>query len=394
MYNNIVDIYNRYPVEVSHAQGIYLYTSTGNKILDFSSGISVVSLGHNNQELNSALIQQTNKIWYSSNVVHNSIQNRVADLLTKHTFADNVFFCSSGLEANEAAIKFARKYGMQNDQRYEIISFDNSFHGRSMACISASGLGHVKKDYPPLLPGFKVIPVNDFELLSRTITNNTVAIMVEAIQSEGGINVIETEFLYRIYQICQEKDILLILDEVQTGFCRTGTLFIYEQFNIIPDIITIAKAMGNGFPVGGCLVNKKIANLLSPGCHGSTYGGNQLAMSVTAKVLEIMLRDSFLINVNNMSKILHKRLLSIRNHHPKFIKNIKGLGMLLGIEFTDTVKITSLLDILLLECNLLLTKTAHPNTIRITPSLIINASHIDEFAISLEKGINIYQNRM
>lgn len=373
----MLNIYNRLPINVVKGDGVHIFDDNGKRYLDFTSGIATVSFGHCNQYIKEKLSRQLSELWHCSNIFNIPLQERVANRLVDLTFADKVFFCSSGLEAIEAAVKFIRRYFYtQGSKKYRIITLKNGFHGRSMVGISAGGGVKAKEGYYPLLDGFDEVITDDIDQLKNKITENTAAILLELIQSEGGVYSIDKDYIIKLRKICDENNLLLCFDEVQTGFGRIGKLFHYENIGVKPDILTSAKAMGNGFPVAACLIKQKIADAILPGTHGSTYAGNPLAVTVVDAVLDIITADGFLENVQENAKYFWQKLLNLQNEFPHFIKNIRGEGFLVGIEFsseTDTKKF-------LLKCldlGLAMTKTSNPSIVRILPPLIIEKPDID-----------------
>tara|TARA_B100000965_G_scaffold60494_1_gene46413 strand:+ start:236 stop:1414 length:1179 start_codon:yes stop_codon:yes gene_type:complete len=376
----LVKNYNRKKISFKSGKGSYLYTAKGTKYLDFCSGIAVTSLGHANPQLIKALNNQAKKVWHISNAFIIPEGEELAKKLVKKTFADKVIFQNSGAEATEAAIKVARRYFFSIGKPYKnrILCIKNSFHGRTIATIHASGSKKMTEGFGPKVPGFDHIKFRDFKPRFLNIRNkikkNTAAIMVETIIGEAGIKLIPDKCLKYLRKICNEKKILLILDEVQSGVGRSGDFFAFEQSKIKPDIVPIAKGIGGGFPIGVVLMTNKVANAMKPGSHGSTFGGNPLAMKVGSKVMDIISKKSFLNNVKNNSKYFHNQLNNLKNRFPKIIKEIRGRGYLIGIQlFKDqTSFIKSLMK------NKLLTIRAAENVIRILPPLNVKKSEIDQ----------------
>ena len=370
--------YNRRKIAFKKGKGSFLYSTNGKKYLDFVQGIAVNSLGHSNPHLVKAINRQSKKLWHVSNAFLIPEGERLAKRLTKKTFADAVFFQNSGTEATEAAIKVARRYfyskGKPNKNR--ILCIKNSFHGRTIAAIFASGSKKMTEGFGPKVPGFDHIEFRKFKPRFPNIRNkikkNTAAIMVETIMGEGGIKSIPDKCLKYLRKICNEKKILLILDEVQCGIGRSGNFFAFEKSKVKPDIVPIAKGIGGGFPLGAVLMTKKVAKSMSPGSHGSTFGGNPLAMSVGNAVLDQIYKKGFLKNVQQKSKYFRNELKKIKNEFPKIIKEVRGVGLLVGLQlFNDPTKFINIL-----QYNKLLTIRSGENTIRILPPLNVKKSEI------------------
>jgi acetylornithine/N-succinyldiaminopimelate aminotransferase len=382
--SSIVKTYNRKKIAFTKGKGCYLYSTIGKKYLDFVQGIAVNSLGHSNSHLIKAINKQAKKLWHVSNVFIIPEQEQLAKKLTKKTFADAVLFQNSGAEATEAAIKVARRYfySIGQPKKNRVLCVNNSFHGRTLATIFASNSKKMTEGFYPKVDGFDHFNFGDHKDLEKKITNKTAAIMVETIMGEGGIKVIPSFCLKELRKICNKKNILLILDEVQCGIGRTGKFFAFEHAMIKPDIVPIAKGIGGGFPIGAVLMNKKVANSMTFGTHGSTFGGNPLAMSVGNAVLDKIFKKGFLINVANISKYFHLKLEKLKNEFPKVIKEIRGKGLLIGIQlFEDQTKfIEKLMD------NKLLTVRAAENVVRILPPLIVEKQDID-LAIEILKKV-------
>ena len=376
--------YNRRKIAFKRGKGSFLYATNGKKYLDFVNGIAVCSLGHANPYLIKELYKQAKKVWHVSNAFQIPEGEKLAKRLTQKTFADYVIFQNSGAEATEAAIKIARRYfySIGQPKKNRILCIKNSFHGRTLAAIFASGSKKMTEGFLPKVEGFDHFEFGDHKGLMKAITNKTAAIMVETIMGEGGIKVIPDWCLRGLRKICNKKKILLILDEVQCGIGRSGKFFAYEYSGVKPDIVPIAKGIGGGFPIGAVLMNKKAASGMVPGTHGSTFGGNPLAMSVGNAVLDQIFKKGFLQNVQKISKYFHSELNKIKNEYPKIIKEIRGVGLLIGLQlFNDQTKfIQKLMD------NKLLTIRAAENTIRILPPLTVKKQEID-LAIKIIKKV-------
>ena len=371
----LVKNYNRIKLSFTKGKGTFLFTKNGEKYLDFVQGIAVNSFGHANNHLIKAINNQSKKIWHVSNLFTIPEGERLASRLKKITFADKVLFQNSGAEATEAAIKAARRYfysiGQKNKNR--IICIKNSFHGRTIAAISASGSKKMNEGFGPRANGFDHFKFGNHKKLKSLITKKTAAIMIEPILGEGGIKVIPSWCLKELRKLCNKKKILLIFDEVQCGIGRTGKFFSFEYSKVKPDIVPIAKGIGGGFPIGAVLMNKKVAKSLTPGSHGSTFGGNPLAMAVGNAVLDLILKKNFMKNVENKSNYFLNKLNKIQKEYPKIIKEIRGKGFLIGLQlFTEQSKF-----IKKLRKNHLLTIKANENVVRILPPLNVSISEIN-----------------
>ena len=367
--------YNRRKIAFKKGKGSFLYSTKGKKYLDFVQGIAVNSLGHANPYLIKILNKQSKKVWHVSNSFNIPEGERLAKRLVQKTFADHVMFQNSGTEATEAAIKVARRYfysiGKPNKNR--ILCIKNSFHGRTLAAIYASGSKKMTEGFGPKVDGFDHFEFGDYKSLKGSITKRTAAIMIEPIMGEGAIKVIPDWCLRDIRKICNQKKILLILDEVQCGIGRSGKFFAFEYSKINPDIVPIAKGMGGGFPIGAVLMSKKVSSGMIAGTHGSTFGGNPLAMSVGNAVLDQIFKKGFLSNVKKNSKYFHAELNKIKKNFPKIIKEVRGKGLLIGLQlFNDQTKfIQKLMN------NKLLTIRATENVIRLLPPLTVKKQEID-----------------
>ena len=367
--------YNRRKISFKKGKGSYLYSTNGKKYLDFVQGIAVNSLGHANPDLIKAINKQSKKVWHVSNAFIIPEGEKLAKKLTQKTFADSVIFQNSGAEATEAAIKIARRYfysiGKPNKNR--IICIKNSFHGRTIAAINASGSKKMTEGFGPKVPGFDHFEFGNHKKMKKLINKNTAAIMVETVMGEGGIKVIPSWCIKELRKICNKKGILLILDEVQCGIGRSGKFFAFENAKVKPDIVPIAKGIGGGFPIGAVLMTKKVAKAMIPGTHGSTFGGNPLAMSVGNAVIDQILKKDFLTNVKRLSDYFHYELNKIQKQFPNIIKEVRGVGYLIGLQlfFDQTQFIQQLMK------NKLLTIRAAENFIRILPPLNVKKIEID-----------------
>ena len=381
--------YNRKKISFKRGKGSFLYSVDGKKYLDFVQGIAVNSLGHVHPKLVKTINAQSKKLWHVSNAFIIPEGEKLAKKLAKKTFADYVMFQNSGAEATEAAIKVARRYfySIGKPKKNRILCVKNSFHGRTLAAIYASGSKKMTEGFGPKVGGFDHFEFGDHKSLKKKITKNTAAIMVETIMGEGGIKVIPDWCLKELRKICNNKDILLILDEVQCGIGRSGDFFAFEKSKVKPDIVPIAKGIGGGFPIGAVLMNKKVASGMTAGTHGSTFGGNPLAMTVGNSVMDIIANKKFLKNVKNISKYFLLNLNKIKEKYPRVIKEIRGKGLLIGIQLhTDQTNfIKKLMD------NKLLTIRAAENVVRILPPLNVKKNEIDQ-AIKVIKKVCIEVN--
>ena len=376
--------YNRKKISFKRGKGSFLYSVDGKKYLDFVQGIAVNSLGHAHPKLVKTINAQSKKLWHVSNAFIIPEGEKLAKKLAKKTFADYVMFQNSGAEATEAAIKVARRYfySIGKPKKNRILCVKNSFHGRTLAAIYASGSKKMTEGFGPKVGGFDHFEFGDHKSLKKKITKNTAAIMVETIMGEGGIKVIPDWCLRELRKICNNKDILLILDEVQCGIGRSGDFFAFEKSKVKPDIVPIAKGIGGGFPIGAVLMNKKVAVGMTAGTHGSTFGGNPLAMAVGNSVMDIIANKKFLKHVKSISKYFLENLNKIKEKYPGVIKEIRGRGLLIGIQLhTDQANfIKKLMD------NKLLTIRAAENVVRILPPLNVKKNEIDQ-ALRLIKKV-------
>ena len=379
----ILGTYARRSVSFSHGKGCYLYSTANEKYLDFVSGIAVNALGHCHDYLVKTVQTQAEKLWHVSNAFEIPEQEKLAQRLVDHTFADYVIFMNSGAEATEASIKIARKYFYEKGQleKNRIITFKGAFHGRTLASLFAANNPEHTKGFEPKVEGFDQVDFGDHDALKKAINKNTAAIMVETILGEGGIKIIPDQCLQGLRKLCDEHDLLLILDEVQCGIGRSGKFFAFEWSGIEPDIVPIAKGIGGGFPVGACLVNKKAGSGMKPGSHGSTFGGNPLAMSVGNAVLDIILEKGFLDQVVKQGKYFENELLKLKEKFPSVIEEVRGKGLLRGIKLK--VENTQFLNELF-EYKMLAVK-ASENVVRLLPPLIVTEKEIDEGISIIEK---------
>ena len=368
--------YNRKKISFKYGKGSFLYSTNGKKYLDFVQGIAVNSLGHAHPKLVNAVNKQSKKLWHVSNAFQIPEGEKLAKKLAKKTFADYIMFQNSGAEATEAAIKVARRYfySIGKPKKNRILCVKNSFHGRTLAAIYASGSKKMTEGFGPKVTGFDHFNFADHKSLKKKITKNTAAIMVETIMGEGGIKVIPDWCLRELRKICNKKNILLILDEVQCGIGRSGDFFAFEKSKVKPDIVPIAKGIGGGFPIGAVLMNKKVASGMTAGTHGSTFGGNPLAMTVGNSVMDIISNKKFLKNVKKISEHFLSNLNKIKDEYPNIIKEIRGRGLLIGIQ----LKLDQAKFIKMLMDNNLLTIRAAENVVRILPPLNVKKNEINQ----------------
>ena len=375
MIDSILPSYSRANLRFVKGEGVWLFTENGEKYLDMGAGIAVNCLGHANPHLTKVLTDQASQLWHTSNLYHIPNQEKLAKNLVQSTFADTVFFTNSGTESMECAIKMARKFHHSNDdlKRTEIITFENSFHGRSLAMISAAGSEKLTKGFEPILSGFLQIQYNNIEKLTEVVSTKTAAIVLEPIQGEGGIIPAQEHFLSQVKKLCVENGILLILDEIQCGVGRTGSLFAYEEYDVKPDIMAIAKGIGGGFPLGACLATERAAQGMTAGTHGSTYGGNPLACAVGNAVLGIINDQEFLDKVKDKSLLLKQKLAYLLDQHPDIFEEIRGKGLMMGLK-------CKILNTDLVNAGYqkgLITVPGGDNTVRLLPPLNITNEEID-----------------
>ena len=381
--SSILGTYARRNISFKEGKGCYLFSSNGEKYLDFVQGIAVNVLGHCHEHLVNAIKEQSSKLWHVSNIFVIPEQEKLAKKLTENTFADFVCFQNSGSEATEAGIKIARKYfhTIGKPEKNRIITFEGAFHGRTLAALFAANNKKHIDGFGPKVEGFDQVPFADYEVLKKTITKNTAAIMVETIMGEGGIKVLPDSFLKKLRKICDENELLLMLDEVQCGIGRTGNFFAFESSGISPDIVPIAKGIGGGFPLGACLVSKKASVGMTLGTHGSTFGGNPLAMFVGNAVLDVVLEKDFLKQVREKSKYFYDGLSNLKKNYPKIISEVRGVGFMLGLKLLSDNNefLERLMD------NKMLAVKASENVIRLFPPLTVEKKEIDEALSKLEK---------
>jgi acetylornithine/N-succinyldiaminopimelate aminotransferase len=376
----LMQTYTRQPLSIVRGRGTKVYDLEGREYLDFVGGIAVNILGHGHPDLVHAIQHQAAQLIHTSNLYYTEPQVKLGQMLVEHSFADKVFFCNGGAEANEAAIKLARRYSHDKygAGRFEIITMKNSFHGRTMATLTATGQDKVQKGYEPLLPGFSYVAFNNVEELERVVTDKTAAIMLEPIQGEGGVYAADRRYLKQVRDLCTQKDVLLIFDEVQTGMGRTGTLFAYEQLGVHPDIMTLAKALGGGVPIGACLATDSVAKAFSPGSHASTFGGNPLACAAGLAVCRALLEGHVLDHARRMGEYFSKGLSHCQSRH-RVVREVRGIGLLQGLELAMDAKVV------VSEClarGILINATGE-HVLRFVPPLIITELEIDRLLDTL-----------
>ncbi|RKQ33855.1 acetylornithine transaminase [Oceanobacillus halophilus] len=333
-----MNTYNRFPVRMVRGKGSKVWDEQDNQYLDYTSGIATCNLGHVPDYVHGQVKEQLDLLWHCSNLYEIPNQEKLSELLSINSVLDQVFFCNSGAEANEAAIKLAKKYAKDqgNSERTEIVTFKQSFHGRTGTTMAATAQEKIHQGFTPLTPGFRYLPFNDFNSLKEINDGKTTAVLVEIIQGEGGVRPVNSDWLKELDKICKDNDILLMLDEVQTGIGRTGTLFAYEQYDVEPDVITLAKGLGSGVPIGATLAKENVAASFQPGSHGSTFGGNPLAATAGVATMENMVQEGFLEEVQEKSSWLNEELLQLQKSY-EVIEEVRGNGFLIGIELSEQV---------------------------------------------------------
>lgn len=378
--------YGRYPIAIQKGKGSWVWDFEGKKYLDFTTGIAVNNLGHNHPKVKKAFTKQINKLVHTSNLFYTQEQAELAELLIKHSFADRVFFCNSGAEANEAAIKLARKWGNENGGRNRIISTLGGFHGRSYGALSVTGNKKYRAGFTPMMPGIKFVKYGDYEKLEKAAADKKVcAVILEPIQGENGVIMPPKGYVKNVRALCTKNNIVLILDEVQTGIGRTGSLFAYEQMGFKPDLMTLAKALGGGLACGALLAKEKYAKYLTPGSHGSTMGGNPLAMAVGHAVLNTIIEDGILDRVHTAGAYFMSALQYIQSSYPSLIRDVRGRGFIIGVEFANSAIAGDMVK--KLYSNGLLTIITEQKNIRLLPPLTATEKEIDT-------ALNIFRNSL
>lgn len=373
----LMPVYRQADVAFERGEGMYLFDTEGRRYLDFNAGIAVNCLGHAHPRLVAALSAQAEKLWHTANLYRIPGQERLAERLAEASFADRIFFTNSGVEAIECAIKTARKYfyATGRPERTRILALGGSFHGRSMAAISAAGQEKMTEGFAPLLPGFDHVPAGDLAALEAAIGEETAGVLLEPVQGEGGIIPLDDDYLRGVRALCDRHGLLLILDEIQCGMGRTGKLFAHEWAGVAPDILASGKGIGGGFPLGACLATEEVGTKMGPGSHGSTYGGNPLAMAVGNAVLDEILAPGFLAHVVSVSETLVERLETFARAHPALVETVRGRGLMTGVKIRGAEAREAVRTAL---AQGLLTAPAGDNVVRLLPPLIVEESHIDE----------------
>lgn len=382
---NLIHTYNRYQIVLEKGEGVYLYDLEGKKYLDFTSGIAVFALGYGNEAYNNALKEQIDKLIHTSNYFYSVSMAEAAAKLKKASGMERVFFCNSGTEAIEGALKLARKYTWLKGEkgRTDIIAMNHSFHGRSTGALAVTGNPHYREAFEPLMKGISFAEYNEIESVKKLVTDKTCAILLEPVQGEGGIYPAKKEFLEELRALCDEKDILLIFDEIQCGMGRTGSMYAWQQYGIQPDVLTSAKALGCGVPVGAFLASQKAARVLEAGDHGTTYGGNPLACAAVSKVFDLYEEKNLLEHVKEVSGYLEEKLNTLVEKY-SFVKECRGLGLMQGLEFS--IPVGSIIKEAMEKGVILI--SAGNNVIRFLPPLVIEKGHIDEMTAILDQVLS------
>lgn len=381
---NLIHTYNRAGLVLDHGEGVYLYDVEGKRYLDFAAGIAVYALGYNYKDYNVALKKQIDKLLHISNLYYSEPLSGAAQRLVQATGLSKVFFTNSGTEAVEGALKLAKKYAYLKDGStdHEIIAMEHSFHGRSMGALSVTGNVHYREAFGPLIPGIRFAEYNNLDSVKELLTNKTCAVICETVQGEGGIFPADKEFLTGLRKLCDERDMLLILDEIQCGMGRCGSMFAYQQYDVVPDAVTVAKALGCGVPVGAFAVSKRAEAVLVPGDHGTTYGGNPFACAAVCKVFDLFEENRIVEHVKEVAPYLMKRLKELAANH-SCIKEVRGMGLMCGIELKEEISVGDVIQAA--RKNGLIVISAENNTLRLVPPLIVTKDNIDEAAAVLER---------
>ena len=384
MTSHLLPTYSRVDLAFERGEGVWLVTTAGDRYLDFTSGVAVNALGHAHPHMVKALTEQAAKLWHVSNLYRIPEGEKLADRLCAATFADTVFFQNSGTEAIECAIKMARKYQSASGkpERYRIVTFEGAFHGRTLAALAATGNKKYLDGFGPPMPGFDQVAFSDLDAVKKAIGPETAAIMIEPVMGEGGVRVVPHNFLRALRKLCDDNGLLLIFDEIQTGVGRTGNLFAYQHTGVEPDIMTIAKALGGGFPVGACLATTEASKGMTAGTHGSTFGGNQLAMAAGNAVMDVVMTDGFLAQVKHNALLLKQKLAELKDRHASVIAEVRGEGLLMGLRMVPPA--AEMVDELRVEK--MITVAAGDNVVRLLPPLIINEAEIAEAVARIDRA--------
>jgi acetylornithine/N-succinyldiaminopimelate aminotransferase len=382
--SHLLPTYSRVDLAFERGEGVWLVATNGERYLDFTSGVAVNALGHAHPHLVQALTEQAQKLWHVSNLYRIPEGEKLADRLCAATFADTVFFQNSGAEAIECAIKMARKYQSASGkpERYRIVTFEGAFHGRTLAALAATGNKKYLDGFGPPMPGFDQVAFNDLGAVKKAIGPETAAILIEPVMGEGGVRVVPPEFLRALRKLCDDNGLLLIFDEIQTGVGRTGDLFAYQHAGVTPDIMTIAKALGGGFPVGACLATTEASKGMTAGTHGSTFGGNPLAMAVGNAVMDVVTAKGFLDNVKNSALLFRQKLAELKDRHSSVLAEVRGDGLLIGLRMVPPA--AEMVDELRAEK--MITVAAGDNVVRLLPPLIINEAEIAEAVARIDRA--------
>ena len=382
--SHLLPVFARVDLGFERGEGAWLISTTGERYLDFTSGVAVNALGHCHPHLVAALQEQATKLWHMSNLFKSPDGDKLAARLCEQSFADFVFFCNSGAEAMECAIKVARRYhaAKGHPERYRLVTFEGAFHGRTLGTLAATGSSKYLEGFGPPLDGFDQVPHGDIEAVKKAIGRETAGILIEPVQGEGGVRAAPHAFFRALRQLCDDNGLLLIFDEVQTGMGRSGDLFAYKRLGVTPDVMSLAKALGGGFPIGACLATAEAASGMTPGSHGSTFGGNPLAIAAANAVLDVMLKPGFFDHVQKMSLLLKQKLASVVDRFPAVLSDVRGEGLLVGVKAVvpSGDLVTALRD------QKLLTVGAGDNVVRFLAPLIVSESEIEQSVASLERA--------
>ncbi len=386
-YDYVVPCYNKIPLVLERGKGTRVWDAHGDEYLDFFPGWAVSGVGHCHKRVTEAIKRQAERLIHVSNNYYHEQQGLLAEEIIRHSFPGKVFFCNSGAEANEAAFKLVRKLG--NPARHDIIAMDRSFHGRTLATVSATGQKKFQEGFEPLTPGFVHVPFNNFEALERAVTARTIAVILEPIQGEGGVRVADAQYLTLVKRLCQDKKIHLVFDEVQTGMGRTGRMFCFKNYGVEPDIMTLAKSLGGGFPIGAMVAKKEIADTLGPGTHATTFGGSPLACVAALATFEAIEKEKLLNNAVIVGSHLFKKLNELKKKHP-IIREVRGMALMVGVELTlDGKNIYE-------EClrRKLLINCTQANVLRLMPPLVVKDKEVDRAIEILEEALSVEEERV